>query len=235
MQQASNPQGLSTIKNNGKSKNMLDGSPSVRQDVSTPNSFISRSMRERVSMKTGKPPVLNNDNDIQFGSLTNIPSSPIATRLNTTDTIPIGNYDRMDSSSYNDKYPPSVSRLDTTPMSMASSPQIDSRKGGNDFNVPPTAPSKKLWVSDSEVMKCMCCNTSRFSMFNRRHHCRRCGRVVCHDCSQKMTMIKGRLERTCNDCYRYLQNNPPNVTPTRPEPTVPTRTRDAIRLYVFCS
>jgi len=41
-------------------------------------------------------------------------------------------------------------------------------------------------------------------MFNRRHHCRRCGRVVCAMCSQHRMQVAGYpssvLVRVCDDC-----------------------------------
>jgi hypothetical protein len=88
-----------------------------------------------------------------------------------------------------------------------------------EFSVPVAAPSKKSWISDDEVSICMCCNETQFSMFNRRHHCRRCGRVVCKPCSQHMTVIKDRLVRTCKECYQYLKNNPTTTTNSRAETT----------------
>ncbi|KAI1366746.1 hypothetical protein F5Y08DRAFT_300400 [Xylaria arbuscula] len=38
------------------------------------------------------------------------------------------------------------------------------------------------WQPDSEVNECPICGT-QFSVFYRRHHCRKCGRVVCDRCS----------------------------------------------------
>jgi hypothetical protein len=87
----------------------------------------------------------------------------------------------------------------------------------NEFTVPLAIPTRKLWISDDEVAVCMCCNETQFSMFSRRHHCRRCGRVVCKSCSQHTTVIKERLERTCKDCYQHTQNNPVSTTNSRQE------------------
>ncbi|KXS95297.1 hypothetical protein AC578_5985 [Pseudocercospora eumusae] len=38
------------------------------------------------------------------------------------------------------------------------------------------------WQPDNEVTKCPVCDTE-FSLLYRRHHCRKCGRVVCNRCS----------------------------------------------------
>ncbi|KAI1765283.1 FYVE-domain-containing protein [Hypoxylon sp. FL1150] len=38
------------------------------------------------------------------------------------------------------------------------------------------------WQPDSEVTYCPICHT-QFSFFIRKHHCRKCGRVVCNSCS----------------------------------------------------
>jgi hypothetical protein len=99
----------------------------------------------------------------------------------------------------------------------------------SEFTVPLAAPSKKLWISDDDVSTCMCCNETQFSMFHRRHHCRRCGRVVCKACSQHMTRIKDRLERTCKDCYQFKQNTPIPIPSSRPETNNPTRKFDNFR------
>ena len=37
------------------------------------------------------------------------------------------------------------------------------------------------WMDDKETDTCVICNAA-FSLINRRHHCRRCGRVLCGKC-----------------------------------------------------
>lgn len=59
------------------------------------------------------------------------------------------------------------------------------------FVMPEQVPSKEQWVQDYSTDRCMLCHTSIFSMIIRRHHCRRCGRLVCHACSrQRMKVCK---------------------------------------------
>ncbi|CAG9863410.1 unnamed protein product [Phyllotreta striolata] len=76
--------------------------------------------------------------------------------------------------------------------------------GGRNFLMPDEVPLKGDWVSNNEVIECMCCQKTVFSMFNRRHHCRRCGRVVCYNCSLQRMLVPSYgdiLVRVCSDCY----------------------------------
>ncbi|RLV91589.1 E3 ubiquitin-protein ligase PIB1 [Spathaspora sp. JA1] len=41
-----------------------------------------------------------------------------------------------------------------------------------------------IWQEDDDVSCCFLCS-SAYHLFNRRHHCRKCGRVVCGACSQQ--------------------------------------------------
>lgn len=90
--------------------------------------------------------------------------------------------------------------------SMAS---LDSLCGS--FVMPKVAPDRMHWIKDEDASHCMCCRRSAFTMFCRRHHCRRCGRVVCHVCSTKRIQIPELycdvLVRSCDDCYRQIQSN----------------------------
>ncbi|KOC64689.1 Zinc finger FYVE domain-containing protein 26 [Habropoda laboriosa] len=61
-------------------------------------------------------------------------------------------------------------------------PTLDTES--TEFIMPTLVPTKEEWVPNDKARKCSCCKTVIFSMFNRRHHCRRCGRVICATCSQ---------------------------------------------------
>lgn len=44
---------------------------------------------------------------------------------------------------------------------------------------------RPVWQDDYEVTQCYICNKPYNIFLNRRHHCRKCGKVVCGDCSQR--------------------------------------------------
>ncbi|KYQ89256.1 pleckstrin (PH) domain-containing protein [Tieghemostelium lacteum] len=63
-----------------------------------------------------------------------------------------------------------------------------------------------LWVPDDTTPNCTQCNDA-FSFINRRHHCRRCGLLVCGDCSSnkyKLPISDFKPVRVCNKCYDEL-------------------------------
>jgi hypothetical protein len=39
-----------------------------------------------------------------------------------------------------------------------------------------------LWHKDDDYPNCELCS-KKFTFFNRRHHCRNCGKIICDDCS----------------------------------------------------
>ncbi|CAG2122055.1 unnamed protein product, partial [Medioppia subpectinata] len=58
---------------------------------------------------------------------------------------------------------------------LISSTFLDNKSTPKVFLMPESVPTKEQWIPDSNL--------------NRRHHCRRCGRVVCGNCSQNSLMI----------------------------------------------
>ncbi|CAL1273692.1 unnamed protein product [Larinioides sclopetarius] len=58
------------------------------------------------------------------------------------------------------------------------------------------------WMDDHEVSECLGCR-SQFSFLLRKHHCRQCGRIFCHSCSNNwlLTPSSRRQIRVCNECY----------------------------------
>nr|XP_053652901.1 uncharacterized protein LOC128702615 [Cherax quadricarinatus] len=98
--------------------------------------------------------------------------------------------------------------LDTTGVQFAIKPSLMGEKSPKKFVMPAQPPKRHEWVPDAEVRKCPICDTAIFSMFCRRHHCRRCGRVVCGSCSQHKTAVQGYDDlfvRVCSECYQQTK------------------------------
>lgn len=71
---------------------------------------------------------------------------------------------------------------------------VPRRRAPADINLP-------HWQPDAEVMHCPICRT-QFTMFVRKHHCRKCGRVVCASCSPHRITIP----------YQYIVRPPGDTT-----------------------
>ncbi|XP_020029750.2 pleckstrin homology domain-containing family F member 1 [Castor canadensis] len=71
----------------------------------------------------------------------------------------------------------------------------------------PTTEHAAPWIPDKATDICMRCTQTRFSALTRRHHCRKCGFVVCAECSRERFLLP-RLSpkplRVCSLCYREL-------------------------------
>ncbi|RIB16736.1 Dbl homology domain-containing protein [Gigaspora rosea] len=63
-----------------------------------------------------------------------------------------------------------------------------------------------VWIPDSQADRCMNCS-EEFTLFLRKHHCRACGKVICHTCSTRNFVIPGsseredKLARACDPCF----------------------------------
>eukprot|EP00474_Spongospora_subterranea_P002699 CRZ03157.1 hypothetical protein [Spongospora subterranea] len=63
--------------------------------------------------------------------------------------------------------------------------------------------SRSQWMDDTFFIRCTIC-IRRFNVSRRKHHCRRCGAVVCHDCSGNFSLLlynhPSKKKRLCNPC-----------------------------------
>ncbi|CAD5212381.1 unnamed protein product [Bursaphelenchus okinawaensis] len=67
---------------------------------------------------------------------------------------------------------------------------------------------KPNWIKDDEYKKCMLC-LAKFTLVNRRHHCRCCGRVLCSECCsirRKLSYMEEneKAQRVCQPCNLTL-------------------------------
>lgn len=89
--------------------------------------------------------------------------------------------------------------------------------------------SRDFWMPDRSCRFCFECE-SPFSLFNRRHHCRLCGRVFCGKCSlntipasveERVPHEEGERVRVCNFCFeRRLAERDSTPPPTEPTSTL---------------
>ncbi|XP_054154395.1 zinc finger FYVE domain-containing protein 26 homolog [Oppia nitens] len=107
---------------------------------------------------------------------------------------------------------PSTGASVLSDATLISSTYIDNKSMSSSvktYLMPESIPTKDQWIPDSNVTHCMICKFEKFSMLNRRHHCRRCGRVVCGNCSQNNLLIReinaNSSVRVCDECYVQTQ------------------------------
>ncbi|KAH0794717.1 FYVE zinc finger family protein [Histomonas meleagridis] len=63
-----------------------------------------------------------------------------------------------------------------------------------------------VWIPDELVPKCMICD-SKFTLINRRHHCRNCGDCICSACAKHKIVLQfsdKKPQMVCNKCYEQL-------------------------------
>uniref|UniRef100_A0A914QFM6 FYVE-type domain-containing protein n=1 Tax=Panagrolaimus davidi TaxID=227884 RepID=A0A914QFM6_9BILA len=68
--------------------------------------------------------------------------------------------------------------------------------------------TKPYWIPDQDCVNCMLCS-SRFTVINRRHHCRCCGRVLCSSCcnlKKALPYIEDpeKKQKVCEPCSKTL-------------------------------
>mmetsp|Transcript_23139 Transcript_23139/g.69312 ORF Transcript_23139/g.69312 Transcript_23139/m.69312 type:complete len:218 (+) Transcript_23139:351-1004(+) len=63
--------------------------------------------------------------------------------------------------------------------------------------LPAAGAAPSPWTPDADANRCERCKVT-FTMFNRRHHCRKCGKCVCGDCSPQACWRDG--VRHCKVC-----------------------------------
>merc|ERR1719419_2055685 len=95
--------------------------------------------------------------------------------------------------------------------------------------------SEDHWISDNEVNNCPKCK-AQFGVLERRHHCRKCGNIFCHKCSNNRMdlpdMGYGEPVRVCDFCFERIVSSKANLKqskgalkspPTSPSPETGTK------------
>ena len=79
------------------------------------------------------------------------------------------------------------------------------------------------WVHNKDSDICMICEKS-FGIFRYRHHCRKCGRLVCDSCSDHKRAIPslGQKERrVCDTCKTIIDSENEEKKKKKSEPNAP--------------
>ncbi|CAG8794421.1 16441_t:CDS:10, partial [Dentiscutata erythropus] len=84
------------------------------------------------------------------------------------------------------------------------------------------------WTDSDDCERCR----AQFTMINRKHHCRNCGKTFCGECSSKTTTLPhigiNEPVRVCDTCYMNKQFKTRSINPadfkpySNPTPTQPT-------------
>lgn len=93
----------------------------------------------------------------------------------------------------------------------------------------PNMEAAPKWIPDKDADTCMSCKTSKFTVVNRRHHCRNCGHVICGDCSKNKFLLASQSDeplRVCNTCFKILSKNSGGSMETTKNETANTDSSD---------
>lgn len=88
--------------------------------------------------------------------------------------------------------------------------QLSELKEKSDFNktnsIDPGGNGSSInWTPDKMTSKCKGCERE-FNLARRRHHCRSCGEIFCHSCSEQVASLPGKGQngkpvRVCDGCW----------------------------------
>nr|XP_043636882.1 1-phosphatidylinositol-3-phosphate 5-kinase FAB1B-like [Erigeron canadensis] len=100
---------------------------------------------------------------------------------------------------------PPTSSSDPPPTSTSTSTSTSTANNNNNRNLSSSS-RREFWMPDHSCRVCYDCD-SPFTLFNRRHHCRFCGRVFCGNCALLHSLPCSTTDhiRLCNYCFKQCQ------------------------------
>ena len=170
-------------------------------------SGLGRDQREQAHLATRRGAIMAADRNRRFAAY---PEENTRRRSSSNITFPTGR-SRPGLPHANFASPPSIlrtgndvhgERIVDRPLPRRPSMSVTyGRRQGQEIVLP-------RWQPDSEVTKCPICNTA-FGFWYRKHHCRKCGRVVCANCSPHRITIP-----------RQFTVHPPGNSPSTTQPRI---------------
>lgn len=95
-----------------------------------------------------------------------------------------------------------------------------------------------MWQSDSEAVTCRC--GSNFTLFNRKHHCRLCGKIFCGECTTGRATIPSFIQTTiqhsdvrlCDACFFKCKQTKQSESLIRAMACIPIETHEIAKLAI---
>ncbi|XP_063713137.1 pleckstrin homology domain-containing family F member 2-like isoform X2 [Symsagittifera roscoffensis] len=79
--------------------------------------------------------------------------------------------------------------------------------------------SAPVWTPDQNCSVCPVCNKTKFTAINRRHHCRKCGTLMCGDCQRyQEDKAKKKKEKVCFMCLDIAKGKSSFQSPSQMVP-----------------
>ena len=106
--------------------------------------------------------------------------------------------------------PAAVARPSWTPSTRRDAQDMSMLNVSSVLQRDPSAKAEELWMKDATCTECCNCQAA-FTIYRRRHHCRRCGQIFCGKCSALVVngdLIGRRNEahaRVCDMCFKAVE------------------------------
>lgn len=71
----------------------------------------------------------------------------------------------------------------------------------------PKREAAPVWIPDQNFTVCPVCQKNKFTALNRRHHCRKCGTLMCGECQRYFEdKVKKKKEKICVMCHNKTKS-----------------------------
>lgn len=182
------------------SMNNPDGMPNMAVKAASSNALDAQTSRLPHSISIAASPQPTASSSSQVVPEGQNPPFPVDYPSNMTSSS-VNNPTGFGSPSPQFVAPPRLQSTLSTSTS-ASTSNMDAPGHNHQQNLPGSVPS---WQPDSEATRCPICDV-HFTFFCRKHHCRKCGRIICASCSPHRLPVP----------RQYIVEPPPSIDSSSP-------------------